>query len=106
VRGELRLAKAELAEKGQRAGRAGGYLGLAAVCGLLAGACATTACIAALALVMPVWLAGTIMFVILVCISAAAYYGGREKLRAIDPVPRNTVETVKENLQWAKQRTT
>jgi len=105
VQGEIRLAKAEMGEKAQRAGKAGGYFGGAAVCGLLAGASLVAACIAALALAMPVWLAALLMGVILLCITGAAYAGGRAKLRSLDAVPHQTIETVRENLEWARQRT-
>ena len=106
VQGEIRLAKAELGEKAQKAGKAGGYLGAAAVCGLLAAMCLTGTFVGLLATAMPVWLACALMWLFLVCISAALYYAGRQKLRAIDAVPQRTVETLKEDVQWVKQRTT
>lgn len=106
VHGEIRLAKAELGEKAQQAGRAGGYFGGAAVCGLLAGMCAAAACIAALAIAMPVWLAAVLMCLFLIMIAAAMYHGGREKLKTVDPVPQRTVQSLKENFQWAKHPTT
>ena|SRR5579883_1940650 len=105
VQGEIRLAKAEIGEKAQKAGKAGGYMGGAAVCGLLAAMCFTAACIGLLALAMPVWLASALMCLFLVCCGAALYFAGRQKLRAIDPVPERTVESMKENVQWAKHRT-
>jgi hypothetical protein len=106
VQGEIRLAKAEFGEKAQKAGRAGGYLGGAAICGLFAGGCLVGAFIAALALAMPVWLAAALMCLFLTMIAAAAYYAGRQKLRIIDPVPGRTVQTMRETLQWARHRTT
>jgi protein-S-isoprenylcysteine O-methyltransferase Ste14 len=106
VQGEIRLAKAEIGEKAQSAGKAGGFLGTAAVCGLLAGMCFTTIFIALMATAMPVWLAALLMCMFLVCIGAAFYFGGRQKLRTIDPVPQRTVETMRENVQWARHRTT
>jgi hypothetical protein len=80
--------------------------GGAAVCGLLGGACLVTAGVAALALVMPLWLAALLMGVFLVGITAAMYHVGREKAKDIDPVPQRTVESIRDNLQWAKHRTT
>jgi hypothetical protein len=106
VRGEIRLAKAEMGEKVQSAGRAGGYLAGAAVCALLAGASVVACGIAALALIMPVWLAALAMCGILMLIAGAMYFAGRQKLRAIDPVPGRTVQTMRDNLQWARHRTT
>ncbi len=106
VRGEMRLARAEVTEKLQKAGNAGGYFGGAALCGFLAAACLTTCIIAALALVMPVWLAALLLCLFLTCIAAALYHGAQLKVRGVHPVPERTVETIKDNLQWAKQRTT
>jgi hypothetical protein len=106
VQGEIRLAKAEMGEKAQKAGKAGGYMGGAGLCGLLAAACVTAACVAALALEMPLWLAALLMGLFLTCAAAALYHGGREKLKTLDAVPRQTVETMRENLQWARQRMT
>jgi Flp pilus assembly protein TadB len=106
VRGEIRLAKAEIRQKAGKAGKAGGMLGGAAICGLFAAACLVVTCIAALALVMGVWLAALIMFVLLGGAGAGLYAVGRERLRRIEPVPEITVQTAKDTLQWAKHRTT
>jgi uncharacterized membrane protein YqjE len=104
VRSELRLARAEITEKVQKAGKAAGLLGAAGICGLFAGASLVTCCIAALALAMPVWLAALLMSVFLVCIAAALYAGGRARLRRVSPVPEQTVETIQEQVRWAKRR--
>jgi hypothetical protein len=56
VRGELELAKAELAEKGKRAGAGAGVVLAWFVVGAL-----VTAAIAGLAVVRPVWLAALIV---------------------------------------------
>jgi hypothetical protein len=39
------------------------------------------------------------------CIGGAAYAGGRAKLRRVTPVPERTVQTIKDDVEWAKQRT-
>jgi len=106
VRGEIRLAVTEYRDKAGRAGKAGGLFAGAALCGLLATASLVTAGIAALALAMPVWLAALLMWLFLLCSAGAFYAGARSRLKQIDPVPRRTVETAKETLEWAKHRTT
>jgi len=106
VRGEVRLAKAEISEKATKAGKAGGYFGVAALCGVMGFACLVLAGVAGLALVMPVWLAALLMSVFLVCFAAAGYAGGRAKMKDINPVPERTVQTIKDDIQWAKHRTT
>jgi len=106
VRGEIRLAKAEISEKAAKAGKAGGFYGAAALCGVMGFACLVLAGVAALALVMPVWLAALLMSVMLVCFAAAAYAGGKAKMKDINPVPERTVQTIKDDIEWAKHRTT
>jgi hypothetical protein len=106
VQGEIRLAKAEMVEKAQKAGKAGGYMGAAALCGLLAAVCLTATFVALLATAMPLWLAAALMFLFLACIGAALYHGARLKLKTIDAVPHRTVQTMRENLQWTRHRTT
>jgi hypothetical protein len=106
VRGEVRLAKAEMTETARNAGKAGGFFGGAAVAGLMAVASLVLAGIAGMALVMPLWLAALIMGVLLACIGGAAYAGGRAKLKEVHPVPEKTVQTIKDDVQWAKHRTT
>jgi Flp pilus assembly protein TadB len=105
VRGEMRLAKVEIKEKAQQAGQAGGLFGGAAVCGIFAGACLVVTCIAALALAMPVWLAALVMAVCLGCTAWGLFLGGRNSIKQVNPVPERTVETLKDDVEWAKHRT-
>jgi hypothetical protein len=104
VRAEIRLARAELEQSARNAGKAGGMLGGAAMAGLLAAACLVTTGIAAMALVMSLWLASLLMTVFLAVVGGALYAGGRAKLREVKPTPEKTVETVKENIEWAKHQ--
>jgi len=105
IHSEVRLAKAELTEKAQQAGRAGGMLGACALCGFLAAGCFVATIVAALALAMPVWLAALLMGVFLTCTGWALYLGGRVRWRHVHPVPDRTVQTLKDNVAWAKHRT-
>jgi hypothetical protein len=105
VRAEIRLARTEYGDKARRAGRAGGMLGFAAVTGGLAAACLVTACIAALALVMPIWLSALLMGVLLAMVAAGAFAAGRRRFAQVDPVPQQTLETLKDDVEWAKHRT-
>lgn len=106
VRAEVQLGKAEIREEAQKAGKAAGMFGGAAVCGLLGAACLTATVVAALALAMPVWLAALLTAVFLGCIAGAFYAGAQAKFKSVQPVPRRTVDTLKEDLEWAKHRMT
>jgi cobalamin biosynthesis protein CobD/CbiB len=106
VRGEIRLAKAEMSEKARKGANVGALFGAAALGGLLAAMAIVACCIAALAIVLPLWLAALIAGVLLGMAAGMAFLAGRERLKRIDVAPRRTVETMRENLQWAKHRMT
>jgi uncharacterized membrane protein YqjE len=103
VRQEIELAKAELTQKGRQAGIGAGLFGAAAAIGFLALAALTTCIILALDAVLPAWLAALLVAVVYGVIAAVLVLRGRAKVRqAVPPVPEQTVETVKEDVQWAK----
>jgi uncharacterized membrane protein YqjE len=106
VRQEIQLAQAEVTAKGKRAGRGAGMLAGAAVAGLLALIALTAVLIAALDTAMPLWLAALIVTVLWAVIGAVLAARGRKELQqAAPPVPEQTIETVKEDIQWAKTQT-
>jgi uncharacterized membrane protein YqjE len=103
VRQELRLAQAEMTEKGKRAGLGAGMFGGAGLLGLFALATLTTTVIALLAKGMDVWVAALIVTVIYLAGAGLLALNGRRKVAEATPVaPEQTVETVKEDVQWAK----
>jgi hypothetical protein len=106
VRQELDLAKAEMSEKGRVAGEGAGPLGGAAVVGLLAAGALTACLILALSEVVPDWLAALLVALVMGAVAAVLALQGRNRIRAATPpVPEQTVETVKEDVEWAKTRT-
>jgi MFS family permease len=106
VRQELDLAKAEMAEKARVAGKGAGMLGGAAVVGLLAAGALTACLILALSEVMDAWLAALIVAVVLGAVAAFLGLRGRDRIQAATPaVPEQTVETIKEDVEWAKTQT-
>jgi uncharacterized membrane protein YqjE len=105
VRQEVELAKAELAQKGKQLGAGAGLLVGAAVVALLALGALTAALIAVLATAMATWLAALIVFVVYVALAAVLAVVGRGRIQqAAPPTPEQTIETVKEDVQWAKTR--
>jgi uncharacterized membrane protein YqjE len=106
VRQELDLAKAEMSAKAATAGKGAGLIGGAAVTGLLAAGALTACVILVLSEAMDAWLAALIVAVVMGAVAAALGLAGRNKVReATPPVPEQTVETVKEDVEWAKTRT-
>jgi uncharacterized membrane protein YqjE len=103
VRQELRLAQAEMTEKGKKAGMGAGMFGGAGIVGLLALGTLTACLVAALATGMDVWLAALIVTVVYAAVAGVmALFGKQRMSQAGPPVPEQTVETVKEDVQWAK----
>jgi MFS family permease len=106
VRQEIELAKAEMSQKASVAGKGAGLLGGAAAVGLLAGGALTACLVLVLSEVMDAWIAALIVAVVLGAIAALLGLSGRNKVRAATPaVPEQTIETVKEDVEWAKTRT-
>jgi uncharacterized membrane protein YqjE len=106
VKQELELAKAEMREKGKRAGVGLGLWGASGVVALLALGALTAFFILVLDEVMPDWLAALIVAAVYGAIAGVLYLQGRERVEeAGSPVPEQTVETVKEDVQWAKDQT-
>ena len=107
VRQELELAKAEVREKAGKAGPGFGMWGGAGVTAFLALGSLTAFLILALDGAMPNWLAALIVGLIYAAIAGFLYLRGKERLQeAGPPIPEQTIETVKEDLQWAKHPTT
>lgn len=103
VRQELELAKAEMTEKGKRAGTGAGILGGAGVAGLLALIALTLTLIYALDTGMPTWVAALIVTVLWAAAAGVLALTGKNKVQEATPaVPEQTVETVKEDVEWAK----
>jgi uncharacterized membrane protein YqjE len=103
VRQELDLAKAELAEKGKTAGAGAGMLGGAGVAGLLALGALTATLILLLAEAMDAWVAALILTAIWAGAAGILALLGRDRVReGMPPAPEQTVESVKEDVQWAK----
>jgi uncharacterized membrane protein YqjE len=103
VRQELKLAQVEMTMKGRRAVPAAGMLSGAGVLALASLATLSACLIAALAEGMDVWLAALIVTVIYgIGATALAIRGKHRAAEAAPPVPEQTIETVKEDVQWAK----
>jgi len=105
VRQEVELAKVEVAEKGKKAGVGAGMFGGAGVAGLLMLASLSATLIIALAIVLPDWASALIVTALWGAIAGLLALQGRNKMREMGkPVPEQTVETLKEDVQWLKNR--
>ena len=107
VREEIALAKAEMTQKGKKAGIGAGMLSGAAVLGLAAVGGSMATLILLLDLVMPAWLAALIVTALYGVVAAVLGLRGKERIAdAAPPAPEQTIESVKEDVQWAKSHAT
>ena len=99
VRDELALARVEMVEKGKRAGIGAGLFGAAGVIAMYGlGALFVTAG-AALALVLPVWLAALLVAVALFAVAGiAALIGKKQVRRALPPEPEAAMASGKRDV--------
>jgi len=103
VRQELKLAQAEMTAKGKQAGLGVGMFGGAGLAGVLALLTLTTFLVALLSEGMDVWVAALIMTVLYAAVAGVLALNGKRRIsEATPPVPEQTVESVKEDVQWAK----
>lgn len=104
VRDEMRLAQAELAQKGKKAGLGAGLFGGAGAVALY-GVGALVACaILGLASVMDAWLAALIVGVVLLVLAGIlALVGKKEVAQAGSPVPQEAVAGLKKDVATVKE---
>ena len=103
VRDEIRLAQAELTEKGKRAGIGAGLFGGAGVFALYGVGALVAAAILGLAEAVDGWLAALIVAVALFAIAAVAGLIGKSNVsKAVPPMPQETVASVKTDIDTIK----
>jgi hypothetical protein len=105
VKQELALARAELEQQGKRAGVGAGMVGGAGVAGLLMLGALTATLIGVLDTAMVFWLAALIATVLWAAVTGVLALQGKSKIQQATPPAPQTVDTIKEDVQWAKTRT-
>jgi hypothetical protein len=103
-RQEVALAKAELKEEASKAGKAGGMLAGAGFAGYMVAVLLSLALVFALDAVMPLGWAAVIVAVLWAIVGGVLYSVGRKRMKDVDPVPRQTVETLREDAQWVRDQ--
>ena len=105
VRQEVTLAKTEMTDKATKAGKdvasiaIGGAVAYAGFLVILA------ALVLLLAEVIDTWLSALIVGAVVLLAGYFLLQRGREALKSEDLAPRQTMETLKEDAEWAKRQT-
>ena len=103
VRSEIRLAQAEVAQKGKRAGVGIGMFSVAGLLAFFGLAALVTTAILGLAEVVDGWLAALIVALALLVVAAVAGLVGKNKVaEAAPPAPERAVEGIKEDIATVK----
>ena len=105
VRQEVELAKTEMTQKASRAARdigmlaAGGLVAYAGFLGILA-----AIVLGLVAAGLDAWLAALLVGAVVAAVGALLVQRGLSALKREELAPRQTVETLKEDAQWAKDQ--
>ena len=103
VRDEIRLAQVEMKDKGKRFGRGAGLMGAGGVIALFGVGCLVAAAVLGLDLAWPTWLAAIVVGAVLLIIAAVVGATGRSQMRqGTPPMPREAMESTKEDIQALK----
>src|SRR5947207_1497250 len=104
IRQEVALAKAELSQEAKTAGQAAGMLGGAGFAGYFVLVFLSLAAMWGLGEVMALGWAALIVAGVWAAAAGVLAMLGRSRMRRVHPAPERTIETVKEDVQWAKTR--
>jgi hypothetical protein len=105
IRDELKLAEYEMTRKARRMGRGAGMFGGSGLVALYGIGCLLAAAIIGLAGVLPAWAAALIVGgALLVIAGVAALMGKSQVSKAVPPVPEQTVQNVKADVEEIKER--
>jgi uncharacterized membrane protein YqjE len=105
VRAEVRLARAEIGEQLGRARLAAIFLATAGVAALMAIGLVLLAGVFALATIWPSWAAALAVAAGTALLGGLLWMAGIRRIRALHVTPQKAIDSVKENIQWAKTRT-
>jgi uncharacterized membrane protein YqjE len=105
IRKELELARAEMTQKGKAASVGASMFGGAALVGLLAVGVLTACLILALAEAMDAWLAALIVAAMYGALAGVLALSGKSKVQeATPPLPEQTKESVRQDVERVKER--
>ncbi len=105
VRAEVRLARVEIRDEAKRAASSGTWIAAGVVGALSAWIFLLWTAAYLLATNMAMWAATLVVAVVLAGIATVLVVVGIRRVKRIRPLPQQTIESVKENLEWMKHPT-
>jgi hypothetical protein len=105
ARREVELAKAEMSLKAKRIGMGAGAFGGAGLLGLFAFGALTAALVLLIATAVEEWVAALIVAVAYAAVAGGLVLAGRRKVdQATPPIPQQTIESTKADIDETKRR--
>jgi hypothetical protein len=104
VRKEVELAKTEMAGKAKVVAKDGALIAGGAACAYYASLLLLAALVLALGTIIPLWASALIVGAALAAGAGALAFIGVKRLQKVDPAPRETIRTLKENKQWLRDQ--
>ncbi len=105
VRDEMKLARAEMQTKGKRFGIGAGMAGAGGLLAFFGMAVLVAAAVLALALVLPAWAAALVVGGALLLLAGLLALLGRNQVqKATPPMPRESIESVRKDIDTVKER--
>ena len=101
---QVELAKTEIRSEATKAARAAGMFGTSGLAGYLSLILLSFAVAWGLAAVMPTGWAFAIVGIVWAAVAAVLFSVGRTQMRAVQPVPPKTKQSIKEDVEWARQQ--
>jgi hypothetical protein len=106
VRQELELAKVEMSRKASRVGKDVAFLALGGAVAYAGFLVLLSMLVIALAYAIPLWLSALLVGALTAGIGYFLIEKGRTRLKQEDIKPEQTIETLKEDKEWAKRQMT
>jgi hypothetical protein len=105
MRQELELAKAELKQEATKAGKGAGMLGGAAYAGHMVLLFGTFALVFAIGSQLGDGWAALVMTTVWAVVAGVLAVRGRDQMRRVNPKPQRSINSLKEDAQWARHPT-
>ena len=104
VRQEVELAKTELTQRAMRVGKDASIMGAGGAIAYAGFLAVMAAVILGLGQLMPLWLSALVVGLVIGAIGYLLIQKGRNNLKQADLTPRESIESLKEDTEWAKDQ--
>jgi uncharacterized membrane protein YqjE len=102
-RSEFRLAKSEIKEQVSKAAKPAATLAMGIVLAMYAFGFMLLTIVYVLATVVSAWLAALLVTAVVAVVALVLVTAGKDRLKRVKP-PEKTIDTLKENVEWAKNQ--